>query len=70
MPDGLCEMKGTVQIAAFLLMNSFVIPYKYIVESPKAAEDNDSFECLNHYNVVVNRALVLSPEQYNTHYGG
>ncbi len=63
-------MTGEIPIAAHLLNYQHVIPYKYIVYSPKAAEDNDRFEYLHDFRALVNRALVLSPQQFTNSHGG
>ncbi len=63
-------MRGTFKIAASLLKDKHAVPYKYLVYSPKQAEDNDPYEYLHDFPSIVNRALVLGPEQFATFYGG
>ena len=63
-------MTGTFPIATSILGSQNTVPYKYIVYSPKTEEDKDCYEKLHDFSGVVNRALVLSPQQFSTCYGG
>ncbi len=67
--EGLSEMTGTFMIAAHLLKDKCVIPYKYMVYSPKT-EDDDCFEYIHNFSSLVNRALVLTPQQFSNYLGG
>ena len=61
--DGNCEMFCKLSIGEDLLRDQKLIPYKYVVYSPKTREEDDYYEYLHDYSETVYRCLRIPPKQ-------